>query len=102
MGLDWRLDGAKTKLVRLPDISRLQSTARHPHRKSGNMMIAADAARTLLWLRNRRTPKLASPNHECFVEQTALFQILHECATCLVHASALVRMACFDIRVMVP
>ena len=66
--------GGQAKLVgRSVTHSAFHAAARHPSREAVVIVIAA-----LLAFRCWSSTKLASPNHQCFIEEPALFQVLDQ------------------------
>ena len=70
---------------------RLDSTARHPDRKTPRVVIPAVVLPGQLPLAIRRPPELSTPNHEGIFEQATLLQILHQGIACLIHILGLQR-----------
>src|SRR5581483_5382093 len=76
------LDGVKPEFVR-PAVNdpALKTSAGHPHTEAIRMMIAAAA----LSLYSRSPAELSPPDHDRFLQQAALFQILQQTGDGQVH-----------------
>lgn len=71
--------------------------ASHPHGKAKWVMIASVTS-----LSKRRASELAGPDHECLVEESALFEVCQECGDGLVDGASVFGVAIDKIGVLVP
>ena len=97
---DGMLDRTKTEFVSCSvDAPSLDTSAGKPHRKRIRMMIATVAS-----FRERGAPKLAAPEHQGRIKQSASLQISQEAATVSVFAAILlcdpVRSLCATVPVV--
>ncbi len=63
------------------DVTSLHTAAGHPDREGIDVMIAP---RRVANLGHRSAPKLASPDDERFIEQTAPLEVAHQCRARLI------------------
>src|SRR5213593_1875217 len=83
---------AVAKFVRLAiDQARFDAATGHPDRETMRVMVASQeqgpAARLVHW----RATEFAAPDHQCFLEQSPLFQVLDQRRAGLVHVAAFFR-----------
>ena len=76
--VDRVFDDVKPEVVgRAVDNARLDAAAGHPHREGLRMVVAAEAAlEDGMAFDHRRAAELAAPDHQRFVQQAALFEVL--------------------------
>ena len=82
--------------------SSLDPPARRPHAEIPRVVVAAVGFLGQLSLRIDRPPELAPPDHQCRIEQAALFQVVQQGGTGLVDIPALQRQVGGEIPVLVP
>src|SRR5688572_2638947 len=100
--LDRVLDRMEPEFISLADAAWLQAAAGHPHRKRGDVVVTAHAARSLLRLGDWGSPKFSAPNDERFIEHAATLEVRHERRARLVHTATLVRMADRNVGMVIP
>src|SRR5262249_5021540 len=75
----------------------LDATAGQPHGESVRIVISAIAL-----FGDRRAPELASPDDECFIQQSASFQVTDQSGRGAIHIGAALAEAFFEVLVIVP
>ena len=81
--------------------SAFDTAARHPHRESIRMMIAAGIG-LVARLHRRRAPELPAPENECVVEHAAGFQVEQQAGDRFVDLADVDRVTFLEVRVLVP
>src|SRR5207302_8128249 len=97
------LDDVVGEIIRLAvDGAALDAAAGHPDGEAARVVVAAVVGLRQPALRVDRAAELAAPQHERLVQQTALFQILHQVPRRLVHVAALAGQDARQVAVNVP
>src|SRR5260370_39340612 len=92
------LDGLETEIVsRAVGESTADAATCHPHRVAVRVVVAPIAG-----LRNRSTSKLAAPDHQRLIEESAALQISQQSGRGAIHVGTAVAEVVVDILVIVP
>ena len=78
------------------------ATASHPKAETVGTMVASSGCASITDLRKRHSSKLASPDDQCVVEETALLKVLQQCCCRLVSLPATVAQAFVQIGMSIP
>ena len=89
MNVDFVFGNPETELISGPvGEATFQATACHPDTETFFVMVSTGssflAGSGAMFLNHRCTTEFAAPDHKCFVQQAALFQILNGCGASLV------------------
>lgn len=107
VNVDFVFGNPETELISRPvGEATFHATTCHPDTKTFFVMVSAGssflAGPGAMFLNHRCTTEFAAPDHKCFVQQAALFQILNECGTGLVDFVDGTRQGPVNRLVMVP
>src|SRR5579863_7801859 len=89
MNVDGIPDDVVAEIVRFAVDTWLDAAAGHPNREAAGVMVPAIIIGRQLTLAIVGATKLSAPNDQGFVQQSALFEVRHECGRCLVDVFAL-------------
>jgi hypothetical protein len=76
--------------------------ASHPYREATRMVVASVVFGGQLALGIARAAEFSTPDHECFVQQSPLFQIGHQSRGCLIDVHCLFGYFKWQVTVLVP
>lgn len=77
------------KFVRFAVNTRLDTAASHPNGEAAGVVVATVHLSGKGALAEVGTPEFATPNHECFIQQTTLFKVGYQSGGSLVGVLAL-------------
>src|SRR6187455_2491669 len=101
--MHWVFNDVVSKIIGLSmDNSGADSAACHPDGVVSWMMIAAVVIFSEISLAVISPAKFASPNNQCFLQQSTLFKIHDQCSCCAIHVLSLERHVPNHVIMLVP